>query len=416
MNRRWSRFALRALLSAGLFALLLSRVRWPDLAALLRDVRPFPLALGSCLIAVCPLLIAARTRLMLGQWGIAMRYPAALSLTWVGQFCNAFLPGSTGGDAVKFYRIWRAVPDRKAAGFAALFADRLMALLALALLAGAALVFGDRQLVREVVTGSSSPISVRTWISVAAAALAAGLLVLAFVCGLRFPGRRRKPPVVNEVGMALRAGPKLSGRDSPARSGVLWNTAFRAPVASPPDSKGPARRAIPTSFATGGLRRLPGNLKPDTLRRARELAATLQAGFRLRPALGAALLLALAVHLMALASCYQFCRALQIPASFGQIMLVWPVTTLAVLLPLTVNGHGLREYILLFYFRRWHLVSGLNTGSSILDTVLALSLLMVAADFLWSLPGGLCLLIGSRASSPSVPVAAAGLQFGSSGP
>jgi hypothetical protein len=138
------------------------------------------------------------------------------------------------------------------------------------------------------------------------------------------------------------------------------------------------------------------------LTRGREMAAALRAGFRPSRALGAALLLALTVHLLALGSCYQFCRALQIPASFGQVMLIWPVTMLAMLLPLTVNGHGLREYILLFYFQRWQLVSALDGGNRIMESVLALSLLIVATDFLWSLPGGLCLLAGGQPAENSI--------------
>ena len=336
MKGGWRGFAWRALLSAGLFTLLLSRVHWAELAGLLRGVHPAPLVLGSLLIAVCPLLIAARTRLMLGQWQLALPYPVALALTWLGQFCNAFLPGSTGGDAVKFLRLCRLAPEHKAASFAALVADRLVALLALVLLAGGALLFGGRQLGREILAGSPGGLGFRG-VLVALGTGAGALLVLALVW---------------------------------ARSRA-WVGGWTA--------------------------------------RARGVIVTFRAGCRPSPALGGALLLALTVHLLAMASCYQFCQALQIPASFAQVMLVWPVTTLAVLLPLTVNGHGLREYILLFYFQRWHLVSALSGGGRITETVLALSLLMVVTDLLWSLPGGLCLLGGSRSSMAVTPAKTAGL-------
>jgi uncharacterized membrane protein YbhN (UPF0104 family) len=345
-KRLWRRFALRALVSCGLVALLLGRVHWGALAALLRGVRPAPLLAGWLLIGLCPLLIAARTRLLLGQWDITLRYPVVLALTWLGQFCNTFLPGSTGGDAVKFLRVCRLVPERKAAGLAALVADRLTALVALALLAGGALAFGDHQLVRAIAGGSSARFNGRAWLAMAGLA-AAGALVLAFALAWRgFGGRSGK--------------------------WTVWT----------------ARTA-----------------------RVREVFAAWRAGLRPTPALGLALLLALAVHLLAMASCCQFCRALQIPASFGQVLLLWPVTMLAVLLPLTVNGHGLREYVLLFYFQRWHLVSSLAGGSRVIDSVLALSLLMVATDFLWSLPGALCLLSTTAAWAPqpaSLPPGRAG--------
>ena len=319
MNRAWSRFLLRAALSGGLIALLLTRVHWRELAALLRGVHAGPLLLGALLIAACPLLIAARTRLLLEQWHISLPYSAVLSLTWLGQFCNAFLPGSTGGDAVKFFRVCRIAPERKAAGLAALVADRLVALLALALLAVCAVAVGDHELLREVLSGASARTGART--------LVAGLALLS-LAALTFM--------------------------------IVWRK-------------------------NGGL-----------AARARASATVLRAGLRPSPLLGTAVVLAAAVHLLALTSCFLFCRALQIPASFGQVMLIWPVTTMAVLLPLTVNGHGLREFILLFYFQRWQLVSGLPGGGKVAETVVALSLLMVMSDFFWSLPGGLCLLAEGR--------------------
>jgi uncharacterized membrane protein YbhN (UPF0104 family) len=322
MSRAHRRFAWRAVLSASLFALLLSRVHWSELAAVLRGAQPGALALGFGLIGFCPLLIAARTRLLLGQWGIALTYPAVLALTWVGQFCNTFLPGSTGGDAVKCLRVCRLVPDRKTAGIAALVADRLVALLGLILLAGAALWGGSHQLLREIAPAVAGRIGPRTWL---------------VMVGL---------PVLTLGAAWLVWGRYFAGR---------WTE------------------------------------------KVREIAGTVRRGLYPSPALGVALLLALAVHLLALASCYQFYRALQIPAGFGQVMLIWPVTTLAVLLPLTVNGHGLREFILLFYFQHWHLRSALAGGNALTETVLALSLLIVATDFCWSLPGGLCLLFGGRA-------------------
>ncbi len=263
MKRTWRWFALRALLSAGLFTLLLSRVHWKELTSLLRGVHQGPLVLGALLLAVCPLLIAARTRLLLGLWQIVLPYPVVLALTWLGQFFNTFLPGSTGGDAVKFLRLCRLAPARKTGGFAALLADRLVALLALGLLAGGALVFGDHQLGRAILAGNSTGIGPRGFI-IATCAATLALMLAALVALLWVFGR-------------------------------AWVTVWAA--------------------------------------RIRALMVTFRTGFQPGPALGGALLLAIMVHLLALASCFQFCQALQIPVSFWQIMLVWPVTTLAVLLP-----------------------------------------------------------------------------------
>jgi uncharacterized membrane protein YbhN (UPF0104 family) len=323
MNRAQRRFACRGIVSVGLFALLLSRVHWTELATVLRGARPVPLALGFALVGCGPLLMAARTRWLLGQWGIQLTYPSSVALTWVGQFCNAFLPGSTGGDAVKFLRVCQLAPDHKTAGFAALVADRLAALLGLVLLASAALLGGSHDLLREIVLTGSARIGVRTCL--------AGLGLSVFAWWMAF---------------------------------LLWRK----------------------------------YLARHWMEKGREMAAALRQGLYPSPAIGAALLLALIVHGVSMTSFHQFCQALQIPASFHQVMLIWPVTTLAVLLPLTVNGHGLREFILLFYFQHWHLRSALASGNALTETVLALSLLIVATDFFWSLPGGISLAFGGRRS------------------
>lgn len=331
MSRRArAQFVLRGLFSVGLIALLVSRVHWRDLGALLREAHPAPLAVGVLGFGVSPFLIAARTRLWLGRWEVRLPYRPVLSLTWLGQFCNTFLPGSTGGDAVKFLRLCRIVPGRKAATLAALVADRLTALVALGLLAAGALAFGDPQVRRQISLGIASrfhPLFL---------AAGGGLLLAAGLAGW-FLVRRN----------ATRLGPLAA--------------------------------------------------------RLRVALFSLRAGWRPGPAVGAALGLALTVHLLTLGSSLLFCRALQIPASVGQIMLVVPLTMAAVMLPLTVNGHGLREYVLLFYFGRWHLVSTLPGAGGLTESVVALSLLLVMSDFCWSLPGGLCLLGKLDSAPPAGP-------------
>ncbi len=315
-----TRFLLRGLFSIGLIALLLSRVHWQELTALLRQVHIIPLVAGALCIGGCQFLIAARTRISLGQWDIKLPYFRMLTLTWLGQFCNTFLPGSTGGDAVKFLRLCRIVPERKAAGLAALVADRLVALVALVVLAGGALLFGEQQFRRQILSGAF---------------------------------QRFSPVFFIVLGATMGVG----------TLGLWW--AWR-------------RYALRLGHFAGRLRLT---------------AVSLRTGFKPSPALGLALGLALVVHLLTTTGCWLFCRALWVPASFGQLMLVIPLIMVAVLLPLTVNGHGLREYALFFYFQQWHLASTLPGGSDLRETIVALSLLMVMSDFFWSLPGGLCLLL-----------------------
>jgi len=59
------------------------------------------------------------------------------------------------------------------------------------------------------------------------------------------------------------------------------------------------------------------------------------------------------------------------------------------MLPVTVNGHGLRELVLIYYFRALHIVPASGTGTGAAEAVVSLSILMVANELLWSLPGGI---------------------------
>ncbi len=172
MSRARLGLLLRGLCSVGLIAWLLSRVHWGELGGILRGAHPAPLVCAGLLTLTGLFLMVARARLLLRHWGIALPYRTVLSLTWLGQFCNTFLPGSTGGDVVKFYRVCRLAPNSKTAGFAALVADRLVALAALVLLAGTALVVGDRGVFRQLAGGVTMPGMGHLWV---------GGMVLAFL-------------------------------------------------------------------------------------------------------------------------------------------------------------------------------------------------------------------------------------------
>ena len=324
MSRARLGLLLRGLCSVALIAWLLTRVHWRELGGILRGAHPAPMVCAGLLTLTGLLLMVTRARLLLRHWGIALPYRTVLSMTWLGQFCNTFLPGSTGGDVVKFYRVCKLAPNSKTAGFAALVTDRLVALVALVLLAGTALALGDRGIVKQLAGGFTMPGSRHLWVGgLVLACLAVALLILA----------------------------------------VVWR------------------------WRGGHLDRVRAWWQP-----VREQIAT---GLRGGPFLATALTLAVTVHLSSMGSYYLFARALQIPATFGQIMVVWPVVMVITLLPLSVNGYGLREVVLLYYFQHWHLVSSLRPGAGVQDTVIALSLLAVLNDFFWSLPGGFCLSGGT---------------------
>ena len=142
------------------------------------------------------------------------------------------------------------------------------------------------------------------------------------------------------------------------------------------------------------------------------LRAAFRQGGRLDRQVAAAFVLAVAVHGLGILAACSFARALAIPLTVAQMCLVWPVVAVAAMMPVSVNGHGLREFILLYYFGRWHLASHLLPGAGAKETVVALSLLMVVNDLICNLPGGFFLLASTTTGQPAFraapsPVAAA---------
>ncbi|MEP6821230.1 MAG: lysylphosphatidylglycerol synthase transmembrane domain-containing protein [Chthoniobacterales bacterium] len=107
------------------------------------------------------------------------------------------------------------------------------------------------------------------------------------------------------------------------------------------------------------------------------------------PALGVVFVLALAVHFVTFTVFYLFARSLGISITYTQVVLMVPVVLFMMLLPITINGHGLRELLLIGYFR--HMEIGLSSagGSVAPEIAVALSLLLVSNDLLWSIPGGI---------------------------
>jgi uncharacterized protein (TIRG00374 family) len=74
-----------------------------------------------------------RWQLLLRAIGIRFAWLRTWQLVMVGMFFNFVLPGSTGGDVVKIFYAMRETESEKAAAFLSIVLDRVMGLLALAL-------------------------------------------------------------------------------------------------------------------------------------------------------------------------------------------------------------------------------------------------------------------------------------------
>lgn len=120
----------------------------------------------------------------------------------------------------------------------------------------------------------------------------------------------------------------------------------------------------------------------------RTLAAT-KNHLSLNPKVLAAVSLAFALHLLNFLIAYLFAKALGISVTYLQIAIIVAVVMLLIMLPVTINGHGLRELLLIAYFTQMSITIGRFGGSGVREIAIAFSLLLVTNDLLWSVPGGI---------------------------
>jgi hypothetical protein len=96
-----------------------------------------PLALGASLLCVLLTLLlgVARWRMVLEVQGLHLSWGRATGITFVAQFFNSFLLGSTGGDVIKALYAARETHHKKAEAVVTVFVDRLVGLWAMLLFA-----------------------------------------------------------------------------------------------------------------------------------------------------------------------------------------------------------------------------------------------------------------------------------------
>jgi glycosyltransferase 2 family protein len=93
------------------------------------------LAVGVAMFGGCIFFCTARWAWLLDAQGLHMPFRRVFALYFVGQFFNAFMFGTTGGDVVKAYYVARETHHRKTEIAATVFIDRIIGLIALILLA-----------------------------------------------------------------------------------------------------------------------------------------------------------------------------------------------------------------------------------------------------------------------------------------
>jgi uncharacterized membrane protein YbhN (UPF0104 family) len=133
----WLAFGLKLAITLGLLAYLLRKVDIAPVVAQIRAIAPAAAAAAEAMLLVQLGLLALRWQLVNRIVDAPMRLPQVLRLTAVGHFFNQVLPSGFAGDAA---RAWLAAREGVRLGPAvrAIVSDRVIGLLVLAAMAGAA--------------------------------------------------------------------------------------------------------------------------------------------------------------------------------------------------------------------------------------------------------------------------------------
>lgn len=113
------------------------------LISLVKQARLWPLALALGLFAGGIVIGSYRWHWLVRPLEFPLSFPRAWQLTYIGSFCNTFIPGMTGGDIVKAWLIARG-SDRKTEAVLTVIVDRIVGLVGLILLGSVAVLMGIR--------------------------------------------------------------------------------------------------------------------------------------------------------------------------------------------------------------------------------------------------------------------------------
>jgi uncharacterized protein (TIRG00374 family) len=139
-NRAVILHIVRRLIAAGKYSLALALLVW-----LVWSGRLEPAALASGhMPGLHALGLSVRWWRLLALQGIALPFPRALRITWIGYFYALLLPGIGGGDVVRGLYVFREASGAKLRATATVLVDRAVGLYASLCLAGIALVETER--------------------------------------------------------------------------------------------------------------------------------------------------------------------------------------------------------------------------------------------------------------------------------
>jgi len=108
---------------------------------------------GIAALGIALLLQTWRWMILLRVQEITVSFSRALRIILCGMFFNLFLLGSTGGDVIKIFFIMRETPDKKAGALLSVFIDRVVGVLALAVVSAVVILARWEELMRSAPMG-----------------------------------------------------------------------------------------------------------------------------------------------------------------------------------------------------------------------------------------------------------------------
>jgi hypothetical protein len=161
------------------------------------------LLLGLVSYGLIEVLFALRWHLLLRVQNLQLSFRRVFGLWMIGVFFNFFIPGGTGGDAVKIFYLMKETPGNRGTAILSVIVDRLIGLITTVLFAGVLIRLEWQWL-------TSAPGALH-WIYLALAILGGSLLFLA----LSF--------VVTGFGLVHRLPKRMPGRDKIAELALAYN-------------------------------------------------------------------------------------------------------------------------------------------------------------------------------------------------
>ena len=134
-------FLVKAVVSIALIWYLLSQTEFSAVFDSLKSAKPFWLLLSFITLGIGKILTSYRWQVLLKAQDISISLKFLIGSVFVGQFFNSFLPTTIGGDAMRAYDT-ATQSNESTKSVMSVFADRLIGVFALALLAVVALLVG----------------------------------------------------------------------------------------------------------------------------------------------------------------------------------------------------------------------------------------------------------------------------------